>query len=233
MKLLVQFLQLSLLIRSCVRTEKITVAWNSSNLEYKAFFTVQLGDEIIFHPCGVSQGTNVVYTNSEAVFEDCIPRRNVSSEAIYRNVTYIQVGDCVNSAGQPRLSLNTETVRVDEVFYLLSDYLSECHDGVKAVVKVVPPLPNTAIPGPAVDPTSTSGKSEEEPPAFAEWNTVILGREFEPAPTVENNDDSMDSLSVTEIIDIGATAVIGLMCILICVLLCKTCSSACVAATAE
>ena len=207
MKLLVQFLQLVLLIYSCARSEEITVAWNSSILEYNAVLTVQLGDEIIFHPCGVSQGTNVVYTNSEAVFEDCIPRKNVSSDVIYRSVTYVHVGDCVNQSGALSLPVNTETVGVDEMFYLLSDYQSECHDGVKAVVKVVPPRPNTAIPGPAADPTPT-----------VSTNTLILRQELDPTPSGESNDDSMDSLSKFEIIGITAAAAVGLMLILLGVL---------------
>ena len=220
MKPLAKFLTLVLLIHSYVKSEEITVAWNSSILGNKAVFTVKLGDEIIFQPCGVSQGTNVVYTNSESVFEDCIPRRNISSGAIYRNVTYVHVGDCVNQSGELRLSVNTETVGADEVFYLLSDYELECHNGLKAVAQVVPHLPTTAIPGRAVDPTPNSGKSDDEPVPPAVPNTVIVaqGLELDPTPPGESSEGAFEWLSVPVII--GICAVVVLISILLCLLLC-------------
>ena len=83
-------------------------------------FTVQLGDEIVFQPCGDSKGSNVIYTNSKGVFEDCKSPSTISSE-----VVYIHIGDCVNTSWKLRLPVNAENISVG-VFYLLSDYGLEC-----------------------------------------------------------------------------------------------------------
>ena len=123
MKRLIQF---ALLIHLCVLAEKF-IPWNSASLRENNVFTVQLGVLVIFEPCGDSEGTNLIYTDSEDVFNDCIPKANVSSD-----VLYIRIGTCVdNSWG--RLSLN---LIFADTLYFLSDFESECEAGLKAKVIV-------------------------------------------------------------------------------------------------
>ena len=49
-------------------------------------FTVLLGDQIVFEPCGDSAGTSLVYTNSKEVFEQCTPQSNISTDIIYNHI---------------------------------------------------------------------------------------------------------------------------------------------------
>ena len=45
-----------------------------------------LGDKMIFQPCGDSNETNLVYTNNKTVFEQCIPKSDLSSDTIYNDI---------------------------------------------------------------------------------------------------------------------------------------------------
>ena len=58
-------------------------------------FTVLLGDDILFEPCGDSPFSNLIYTNSKEVFEQCIPASNVSADVMYTEIGKIFANDHV------------------------------------------------------------------------------------------------------------------------------------------
>ena len=53
---------------------------------FRNTFSVLLGDKMIFEPCGDSNETNLIYTNNKTVFEQCIPRSNLSDDTIYNDI---------------------------------------------------------------------------------------------------------------------------------------------------
>ena len=119
------------------RLEEIVIPWTSSSFD-SGVFVVLLGDDILFHPCGDSNLTNLVYTNSKEVFEQFTPPNNISSDVIYD-----YVGGCSNRSGQLAVLVRTGIVGVSYVtfenygtFFFLSDYGSDCQNGWKAVVIV-------------------------------------------------------------------------------------------------
>ena len=53
---------------------------------FRNTFSVFLGDKMRFEPCGDSIETNLVYTNNKTVFEQCIPKSDLSSDTIYNDL---------------------------------------------------------------------------------------------------------------------------------------------------
>ena len=104
-------------------------------LDNEAVFTVQLGDVIVFQPCGDSEGTNLIYTDNKEVFEQCVPQSDVPSDA-----AYYHIGDCVDNSWSSDLRLYLVNPGLEgQVLYLFSDHASECNDGLKATVIVASP----------------------------------------------------------------------------------------------
>ena len=99
------------------------IPWNSASLNGANVFTVELGELLIFDPCGDSDGTNLIYTDSQEVYNDCTPKGNVSSSDLY-----ILIGTCVNNSWGI-LSLQMSFL---DTLYFLSDYESEWSKSVLA-----------------------------------------------------------------------------------------------------
>lgn len=144
--LIIQLLLQAFLYISDAQADLITIPWMSSSLAADNVFIVLIGDTLKFNPCGDSDHTNLVYTNSKQVFDDCIPRNNISADVIYNSI-----GDCVNPSGQLILPVNTGIIGVNFVafeingtFYFLSNHENECERGLKAIVEVVETRPSVA-----------------------------------------------------------------------------------------
>ena len=58
-------------------------------------FIVLLGDDILFEPCGDSNHSNLFYTNSKEVFENCTPESDVSGDVMYTEIGKIFANDHV------------------------------------------------------------------------------------------------------------------------------------------
>lgn len=126
MKRLFQLVVVIYLWCACAVGERL-IPWNSASLNDTNVFTVELGELLIFKPCGDSDGTNLIYTDSQEVYNDCIPKGNVSSSDLY-----IPIGTCVNNSWG---ILSLQMIFADTL-YFLSDYESECQMGLKATVIV-------------------------------------------------------------------------------------------------
>ena len=118
--------QLVIYLCACAVGERL-IPWNSAILNDTNVFTVKLGELLIFQPCGDSNGTNLIYTDSQEVFNDCISEGNVSSSDLY-----IFIGTCVNNSWG---ILSLQMIFADTL-YFLSDYELECQMGLKATVIV-------------------------------------------------------------------------------------------------
>ena len=140
----------------------VYIPWNSESLKNNNVFIVQVGDLLVFKPCGDSEGTNLIYTNAEEVFEECTPQKNVSSE-----IRYVYIGTCVNNSwGELKLHMNEA-----RTLYLLSDYESECENGLKAMIVVegtTTPPPGEPTDGlldnELEEPTDNEGEETTTPP---------------------------------------------------------------------
>ena len=126
MHLLVPFVQLILLIHSCARSATITIPWTSSLLKDNNTFTVFLGDVIIFCPCGDSDNSTVAVTHSQPVFGMCLLIFDMDEKQY-----------CNDPSGCPKLVVDAELTNISDNFYVLSDYQSECENGLKAAFNVL------------------------------------------------------------------------------------------------
>ena len=158
------FLKLSLVVQSA----NVIVPWESSSLKYSNVFTVFLGDIIHFEPCGDSESSNLIYTNSRDVFTRCTPQENVSSE-----VAYHYIGNCNNPLSELTVVANSGAItfvpfEIYGSYFFLSNDNSDCENGVKAVLVVLENRPITDEP-PAVStvpgPTASSNTQSSSPTA--------------------------------------------------------------------
>ena len=136
MELPLRFMQLIVLLHSCAGSEElVTIPWTSAQLAYKRSFSVHYGNTIFFYPCGDSSGTNLVFTDTKALYQLCL-----SHLSILPNATYVEVGNsCFGPLGSLTLTVSHDLVQGLDVFYILSDYQNECNDGLKAEITVLYP----------------------------------------------------------------------------------------------
>ena len=151
MMLPIRFLLLFAMMELLVQTAVVTIPWKSSLLQDGNSFTAKLGDVLVFDPCGDSNGTNLVYTTSKDAYEDCRP-------ATLSKYVYFLFSECINPRGSLTVTVNQDLIGPLGIFYFLSDYDSECENGLKAVVTVSPDL---LIPPPVEDSPISIAKSTD------------------------------------------------------------------------
>ena len=135
MKLFQFLLPVLLLIYSYGQSEEVYIPWKSSILKQRNVFLMQVGDVLVFLPCGDSSGTNVVYTNSNYVFDHCIRDSSI------RDSNYLHVGTCLKPLVQVWWP-----VKDNQYLYFLSDFMTECEKGLKAIAIVNKKGPSTGKP---------------------------------------------------------------------------------------
>ena len=165
---------LLVLLTHRVRSKDVIVPWNSSLLKKKDVFTVLLGDLLVFEPCGDSNSSSLVYTDSRDVFANCTLASDVSSD-----IQYSHIGNCFNPSGNLLLPVHVGipgivlvAFEVDGAYYFFSDFDFECENGLKAVVVVAENRPITDQPPPG-DQDSEPLPTGSLPPADSGVDQVI------------------------------------------------------------
>ena len=141
------FLLLGLLMHM-VQSKDVIVPWNSELLKKNNVFIVSLGDKLVFEPCGDSNLTSLVYTNSRDAFANCIapsgaPTSDAPTSDACSDFRFSEIGNCVNPSGRLLLPVNTGIAGIGfvafeiyGVYYFLSDHDPECENGLKVVIVV-------------------------------------------------------------------------------------------------